>query len=218
MPDVSVQPLLAQHRDKRGQQRHQQTCIQEVRGRDDLLGWATPRRRSGGVFVGSNGSVEAEENRSEVSFGPFGGIWLELGLDVDDESGADRREETSLRTRSAPHIDEGNTGTHENQGGIEILVVFLHVFGVVFRRLSFVHCVEVERGVVGLLYAIWSQFGAYNLSCRSETYHRGSTLTGFAFSSPLIVVSYRGGGGGYLGSFDRSGDENTDPRVSIYHQ
>ena len=40
--------------------------------------------------------------------------------------------------------------THENQGGIEILVVFLHVFGIIFHRLSFVHGVEIELRVVVL--------------------------------------------------------------------
>jgi hypothetical protein len=31
--------------------------------------------------------------------------------------------------------------------GVEILVVFLHVLGVVLHRLPFVHCVEVKLGV-----------------------------------------------------------------------
>ena len=54
---------------------------------------STPRRRSGGILARKNGSVEAEEGRSEVCFRPFTGVWLELGLDVDDEGGADRREQ-----------------------------------------------------------------------------------------------------------------------------
>jgi len=40
--------------------------------------------------------------------------------------------------------------THENQGGIEILIVLLHVFGIVLRRLLVVHCVEVALGVIAL--------------------------------------------------------------------
>ena len=57
-----------------------------------------------------------------------------------------------------------STETYENQGGIEILIVFLHVFGIVVRRLSFVHGVEIEFGIIvldwlevhpeGLLYAV----------------------------------------------------------------
>ena len=60
------------------------------------------------VFVGSDGSIEAEENRAEVCFGSFGGIWLELGLDVDDEGGADCGEQTCLGTRSTPHCELRN--------------------------------------------------------------------------------------------------------------
>ena len=40
--------------------------------------------------------------------------------------------------------------THEDQGGVEILVVLLHVLGVVFHCLSFVHGVEIKLGVVVL--------------------------------------------------------------------
>ena len=92
MSEVPAQPLLAQHCDECGQQRHQQTCVQEVRGRDDLCGGTLPRWGSSGVFVGNDGSVEAEKNRSEVGFGPLGGILLEFRLNVDDEGGADSRE------------------------------------------------------------------------------------------------------------------------------
>ena len=46
--------------------------------------------------------------------------------------------------------DQRYPDTHEDQGGIEVLVVFLHVFGIVFHRLSFVHGVEIELGVVAL--------------------------------------------------------------------
>ena len=92
--------------------------------------------------------------------------------------------------------------THENQGGIEIFIVFLHVVGVVFHRFSFVHGVEIKPGVVvlnwleehpqGLLDAIWSQLAA---PCDrfSKTHHRGSTLTGSVFPSPLISISVHGG-------------------------
>ena len=40
--------------------------------------------------------------------------------------------------------------THEDQGGIEIIIILLHVFAVVLHRLSFIHCVEVNLGVVAL--------------------------------------------------------------------
>ena len=40
--------------------------------------------------------------------------------------------------------------THENQSGIEVLVVLLDVVRVVFSRLSLVHRVEIESSVVVL--------------------------------------------------------------------
>ena len=55
-------------------------------------------------------------------------------------------------------------GTHEDQGGVEVLVVLLHVLGIVLDRLSPIHCVEIELGIIvldrlevhpqGLLYAV----------------------------------------------------------------
>jgi hypothetical protein len=62
-----------------------------------ISGGTIPRWRSRRVFVWNGGSVEAEENRPEVGFRPFGGVWLELRLDVDDEGGADCGEQTGLR-------------------------------------------------------------------------------------------------------------------------
>ena len=43
-----------------------------------------------------------------------------------------------------------NAETHENQGGIEILVVLVHVLGVVLHSLSFIHRIEIELGVIVL--------------------------------------------------------------------
>jgi hypothetical protein len=131
-------------------------------------------------------------------------------LDADDECGADRGEQTGLRTWSTLLSDKWNVKTHENQGCVEILVVFLHIFGVIFCRLSFIHGVEIELGVVGLdrlevhpesvlesvLDAVWSQLvGPRNGIWIPGTHHRGSTFTGFAFSASLIVASCRRVGG-----------------------
>jgi hypothetical protein len=60
-----------------------------------------------GVFVWSNGSVEAEESCAEVGFGPFARIWLELRLDVDNEGGADGGEQTGLITLSMMSSGKG---------------------------------------------------------------------------------------------------------------
>jgi len=45
-----------------------------------------------GFFVLSGRSFKAEEDRSGMYLGPFGWIRLELGLDVDEGSGAENGE------------------------------------------------------------------------------------------------------------------------------
>ena len=172
-----------------------------VRGRDYLFGRTTPHWGSSGVFVRDNGSVEGEESRSEVGFGPFARVWLKFRLDIDDKGGADCEEQTSLRVWSAESSENGNTETHENQGGVEILLVLLHVFCIVLHRLPLVHGVEIELRVIildwleedpeGFSNATWSQLvGPHNRSYTCETHHQGSKLTSFRFSSPLIAVTY----------------------------
>ena len=140
VPKISVQPLFAQHRDKRSQQRPQQACVHEVRGCNDLLGRTTPHWRSGGIFVGRDGSVEAEEDRSEVGFRPFARVWLEFGLDVDNEGRADRGEKTGLKLWST------RTATNDIQTRTKIKVVL---------RSSLCFCMySVSYSIVSRLYMV----------------------------------------------------------------
>ena len=46
------------------------------------------------------------------------------------------------------HNNQRKGGTHKNQGGVEIVVVLLHVLVIVLDRLSLVHGVEIELGVL----------------------------------------------------------------------
>jgi hypothetical protein len=126
--------------------------------------------------VGRHGWVEADEDCPEVGFQLVVDTRPKIRLDVDDEGGADRREQTSLSVWSTLCGDDWKAETHENQGGVEILIVLLHVFGIVLRRLSFVYSVEIEFGVVvlnrlevhpqSLLDAVWSQLaGPCNRFC-----------------------------------------------------
>jgi hypothetical protein len=72
-------------------------------------------------------------------------------LDVDGEGGADCGEQAGLRTWLMLHDDSWTEAkTHENQGGVEILVVLLHGFAVELHCLSLVHVIEIKRGVVVL--------------------------------------------------------------------
>ena len=96
---------------------------------------------------------------------------------------------------------EWNAEAHENQGCVEVFVILLHIVGIVLRRLLFVHCVEIDLGIVAFdrleihpesrLDAVWSQLVAPQ-SQGSGTHHRGSTLTGFTLSSPPIVIFRHG--------------------------
>ena len=43
---------------------------------------------------------------------------------------------------------ERRAGTHEDQGGVQILVVLLDIIRVILRCLSFVHHVKVEAWVI----------------------------------------------------------------------
>ena len=85
-------------------------------------------RRFEAMTISARGPIPtggaAEENHAEVGFGPFGGIWLEVRPDVDDEGGAHCREQTSQGTWSGLYIGEGNAETHKNQGGVRSSLCF----------------------------------------------------------------------------------------------
>jgi len=67
IPQVPVEPLLAQHRGECGEQRDQETCVHEssnsynFAGRVFLGGW------DGGGFIWDSGLVEGEEDGTEKS-------------------------------------------------------------------------------------------------------------------------------------------------------
>jgi hypothetical protein len=78
----------------------------------------------------------------------FGGIWLEVRLDVDDEGGTDAGEQSGLGTRSMMWAGNWSAETRENQGGVEVLIAFFHALGIALRCLSFVRGVEIELWVI----------------------------------------------------------------------
>ena len=97
VPQVSVEPLLAQHRDERGQQRDQETRVHESGDGDDLTRGVFLGGRNGRGLVRYCGLIEGEENCTEEGCGLFVGIGLETRVGVDDECGANRGEQTCLR-------------------------------------------------------------------------------------------------------------------------
>jgi len=99
IPQVPVEPLLAQHRDECGEQRDQQTRVHQSSDGDDLTGRALWDRWDGGSFVRDGRLVEGEEDCTEDGCGLLVRIGLEPRVDVDDEGGADSGEQTRLQER-----------------------------------------------------------------------------------------------------------------------
>jgi hypothetical protein len=56
-------------------------------------------RRNCGRFVWDRGVVEGEEDRTEEGCRLVTGIGLKFRIDIDDERGADCREEAGLQTK-----------------------------------------------------------------------------------------------------------------------
>ena len=97
VPQISVEPLLPQHRGERGQERHYEACVQEGSGGDDFCGRVLLDRRDDGGFVWDYGMVKGEEDCAKERHGLVVWVRLELGINVDNEGRADCREQTRLR-------------------------------------------------------------------------------------------------------------------------
>ena len=108
--------------------------------------WGTGPLRKGGSVASERGVVDLVDEDAEEGGSLIARVGLELRLDIKDESGRDGGEQTSLLPSSV-HVHRGFTRTaHEDEGGIEILVIFLHKLFVVF--LSLLTVVLEEPGPV----------------------------------------------------------------------
>ena len=150
MPQVSVEPLLPQHRDERGQQRDQKACVQETTDDNDLHGRMIFDGWNGSNFVWDCGIVEGEENGMKEGCRLVTGIRLKLFIDVYDESRANGGEQPRLQGQSLARALEERLGTHEYEGGIEVLIVLLYVVLIKLARFLFVSGVEVKYRIVEL--------------------------------------------------------------------
>ena len=88
--------MLPQHSDERGEQGDKETRVHEASSGNNIARWTSPNGRNGGGLTGDGGLVESEGDGAEEGGGFLVGIGLEVGADVDDESGADGREQTRL--------------------------------------------------------------------------------------------------------------------------
>ena len=96
IPQVPVEPLFAQHRDKCGEQGDQETRVHECSNGNDLArrtgldGW------DGGGFVQDSRLVEGEKDRAEQGCRLLVRVGLESRVDIDGEGGTDGGEQTRL--------------------------------------------------------------------------------------------------------------------------
>ena len=97
VPQVAIEPLLAQHCNECGEQGDQETRVHEPSDGDDLAGRIFLGGWHGGDFVWDSRLVEGEEDRTEKGSRLVVRVGLELRVDVDDEGGTDGREQTRLR-------------------------------------------------------------------------------------------------------------------------
>jgi len=92
---ISVQPLLSKHREEGGEEGSSETCVKDRLDLDDRM-WGAGPLREGRSVVSKGGIVDLEDKDAEESGGLVVRIGSELRLDVDDECGCDRREQTGL--------------------------------------------------------------------------------------------------------------------------
>ena len=97
MFQVSVYPLLPQHRDKRGQQREQKARVQETIDDDDLAGRILLDGQNGVGFIWDCGMIEGEEDGTQEGCRLIVGAWLKLFIDVDNKGRANGREQARLQ-------------------------------------------------------------------------------------------------------------------------
>ena len=88
--------MLPHHKDERGQQEDQETRIHDTGDGDSLARWAFLNGWNSGSLTQDGRLVESEEDDMKESGGLLAQIGLEVGMDIDDESGADGGEQTCL--------------------------------------------------------------------------------------------------------------------------
>jgi hypothetical protein len=118
---------------------------------DYRVGRACPLWESRRV-VAEGSVVDLMDKNAEEGGGLVVRVRLELGVDLDDECGGDGGEQTSLHQVQHGYT-EASHETHEDQGGVQILVVLLHEFPIVLLGLLAV--VFVESSPVVLLSGLW---------------------------------------------------------------
>ena len=141
---VSVQPLFAKHRQKGGEHRGSETGEEDRLDMNHGGGWAGPLWEGWNV-VSERCIVDLVNEDAEEGGGL---VTRELRIDLDDERRGNGRKQSGLTPQLAgPQRNFG--GAHEDQGCVQILVIFLDKFFVVL--LGDLAVVLVELSFVALL-------------------------------------------------------------------
>jgi len=108
---VSVQPLLAEHREEGGEERSGETRVEDGLNLDDRARGTGPLWDCGDVTT-EGSVVDLVDEDTKESGCLCAWVLLELGVDLDNECGCHGGEQTSLQTKSArPQVGNINEPT-----------------------------------------------------------------------------------------------------------
>ena len=138
--------MLPEHCEEGGEKGDGKTGVQDTFDLDGCSWRATPLWQGGNVTA-EGGIVDLVDEDPKESGGLFIWVRLQLGVDLDDECRGHGREQTSLSFMSAC-IRCILLQTHEYQGRVQILIITLHEFFVVFFGLLAVVSVEFSPKIL----------------------------------------------------------------------
>ena len=115
--------MFAEHRQEGGKERDGESSEEDRLNLNHRTGWAGPLWEGGNV-VSEGGVVRLVDENTKEGGSLVIGIGLELRVELDDKSGGDRREQTSLCPLLAP-VGKTRWKTHENQGCVQVFIMLL---------------------------------------------------------------------------------------------
>ena len=158
---ITIEPLLAQHGDERGEEGSGQTRVKDGLNVNNGRIGAIPFRELG--IVTSWDIPKRDTSRDLEEFvTKFLVIRFELCLNVNDEGGCDCGEQAGLcsrKTNQRHNLGGCGENTHEDQRGVQIFVVFLNKVTVVFVGFAFELVIKFIAGVVGRSKEVWKEGG-----------------------------------------------------------
>ena len=101
-----------------------------------------------GRVVPKRGVVDLVDEDAEESNSLVTRVGLELRLDIEDECGGDGGEQTSLLPLSARVHQEFRRETYEDEGRIQIPIVFIHELLIVISSFLAVTLIEFAPGIL----------------------------------------------------------------------